>query len=307
MGDKIRIAAPVIFAALLLLSPWAAVAQGSTSTVQGVLPFSSEPDTYERSSRRLFPLMSEKMREKIKGRERDLPPPFGVMYVTNWMDSDWQFQSAAVSLKGSPYINLEAAQNATMDLQIRTNGAKADLWVFPFLDVMVGVGRVDVDAQLGLRDIPVDYDPGSGTTTYADAIIPMEFEGDYYSIGGVLAGAYKRLYGAADFSWVKTELTGNAELSADGFWTFTFAPKVGYNAGLSQVYVGARYISKNEHFMGTVELSGGEEMGFDVNIKTASWAPNFGVRSVIRKQWEVFMESSLGVRHQITGGIGYRW
>lgn len=146
-----------------------------------------------------------------------------------------------------------------------------------------------------------------GTTVYGDAIVPMSFSGDYYSFGGVLAGAYKRLYGATDFSWVKTNLQGNASLSADGFWTFTAAPKVGYNAGLSQIYVGARYISKNEHYSGTVPLPSGENLGFDVRVKTDSWVGNFGLRTVIRQHWEILMESALGNRHQITGGVGYRW
>jgi len=231
------------------------------------------------------------------------------MAITNWMNSDWRFESAAVSLANSPYLNLDAAQNATMNLEIQTTGVKFDLWVLPFLDLMVGGGNVDVDAKLGLRDIPIYFDPalGGGTTVRGDAIIPMEFGGSYYSLGTVLAGAYKRFYGAADMSWVKTKLNGDVNLGADGFWTFTAAPKVGYNAGLSQVYVGARYISKNEHYFGTVPLASGETLGFDVKVKTDSWVGNAGIRSVIRKHWEILMEVAMGVRQQITAGVGYRW
>jgi hypothetical protein len=281
----------------------------ATPTEQGKMPMSSEPDTYQRDERRLFPLMTDKMRSNIKKSGRELPPPFGVMYVTNWMDSDWKFTSAAVTLGNSPYINLDAAKDATMDLQVQSNGVKADLWLFPFLDLMAGGGKVDIDAQLGLRNIPVGVVPGLGgpTTVRGDKIIPMKFGGDYYSFGGVLAGAYQRLYGACDFSWVKTKLQGNASLSADGFWTFTAAPKIGYNAGLSQIYIGARYISKNEHYKGTVGLPDGNNLGFDVFIKTDSWVGNFGLRTVIRKHWEILMESAIGKRYQITGGVGYRW
>jgi hypothetical protein len=177
------------------------------------------------------------------------------------------------------------------------------------MDVMIGGGKVDVDAQLGLRDIPIYFDPalGGGTTVRGDKIIPMKFGGDYYSVGTVLTGVYKRFYGAVDMSWVKTMLQGDASLSADGFWTFTASPKIGYNAGLSQIYVGARYISKNEHYFGTVPLAGGQKLGFDVNVKTDSWVGNFGLRTVIRKHWEILMESALGNRYQITGGVGYRW
>jgi hypothetical protein len=272
---------------------------------EGTMPFSNEPDTHQPPEKHFFPLLADKAR----AHGRELPPAYGVMYVTNWMDSDWRFTHAAVSLSGSPYVNLDAAKNATMDLQVQSNGAKADVWLFPFLDFMVGAGKVDIDAQLGLKDIPISFVPGlgGGTTVRGDKIVPMKFGGDYYSAGGVLAGAYNRFYGACDFSWVKTKLQGDAQMSSSGFWTFTAAPKIGYNAGLSQVYVGARYISKNENFKGTIDVPSGQRVGFDVNVKTDTWVGNFGIRSVIRKHWEILMESALGKRYQITGGIGYRW
>ncbi len=300
----------VLLMGTLLLIQKVAHAQGDPQP-QGTMPFSGEPDSYERSEKRIFPLM----RERLGERQRELPPPFGVMFVTNWMDSDWHFKSAAVGLDGTNPISLDAAANATMDLQIQTNGVKADLWLLPFLDVMAGVGKVEADVSLGLRDVPLYFDPGnlSGPSqhnagfVYGDKIVPMTFTGDYYSFGGVLAGVYKRFYAATDFSWVKTQLQGNASLSADGFWTFTAAPKFGYNAGLSQVYIGARYISKNEHYKGTVPLATGNNLSFDVKVKTDSWVGNFGIRTVIRKHWELLMESALGKRYQITGGVGYRW
>jgi hypothetical protein len=279
--------------------------------VQGTIPFTNQPDTYDRGEHRTFPLLGDKAR----ARGKELPPPFGVMYITNWMDSDWEFKSAAVSLDGSHPVSLDAAQNATMDLQVQTNGVKADMWLFPFLDVMAGFGKVNVDVNLGLRDIPLYFDPGNAAGplqhdpgfVYGDKIVPMKFGGDYYTFGGVLAGGYKRFYGAVDMSAVKTTLQGSASLSADGFWTYTAAPKIGYNAGLSQIYVGARYLSKNEHYKGTVPLASGSNLGFDVKIKTSSWVGNFGLRTVIRKHWEILMESALGTRYQITGGVGYRW
>jgi hypothetical protein len=194
-----------------------------------------------------------------------------------------------------------------MDLNIHTRGVKADLWFLPFLNLFVGGGYVDVEAALGLRDIPLAFDPGIPGYVYGDAIVPMDFSGSYSSFGFVLAGAYRHFYGAMDASWVKTSLNGDATLSADGFWTFTAAPKFGYNAGLSQLYVGARYVSKNEHYMGTVSLASGNDLGFDVMITTDTWAPNAGMRTVIQENLEVLMEVAFEPRHQITVGVGYRW
>jgi hypothetical protein len=292
-----------LIAMTIALTASVAIAADSTGVESGLVPFSEDPDvTYKK--KQLFPLWKDKLKAS---QLRRLPPPYGVMLITNWMDSDWRFKSATVSLGGSNPISLDAAANATMDLNIGTTGIKGDVWVLPFLDVMGGFGRVDVDAQLGLRNIPLDWDAGSGYT-YGDAIIPMTFDGTYYSVGFVVAGAYRHFYGAADVSWVKTDLSGDdASLSTSGFWTFTASPKFGYNAGLSQVYIGARYISKNEHYTGNINLPTGNPLAFDVMITTDTWAPNAGIRTIIQNHWEVLMEVAGGVRHQITGGVGYRW
>lgn len=303
-----RISAGILASTLFLALAPPAFATDSTAVARGTVPFSEKPDSAY-VQKHLFPLWQEKVMRRAPGRK--LPPPYGVMLINNWMDSDWEFQSALVNLGGSNPISLDAAEEATMDLNINTSGFKADLWFLPFLNLFAGAGEADITATLGLRDIPLYYDAG-GTArppqyVYGDAIVPMRFNGTYYSLGLVLAGAYKHFYGAMDASWVKTSLDGTATLSEDGFWTFTAAPKIGYNAGLSQIYVGARYVSKNEHYTGTVALASGNDLDFDVKITTHSWAPNCGMRTVIQDRWEVLLEVAGTPRHQTTAGIGYRW
>jgi len=290
----------------LLATIFIAVSQAEepATATPSATPSSAASTQEQPAEKRLFPLFADKLR--LKERKYTLPPPYGIMGITNWMDSDWEFTSASVSLEGSPYINLPAAEKATMDLQTTATGLKADVWVLPFLDFMVGGGKLDVDASLGLIDIPISWSPTGGVVR-GDKIVPMKFAGDYYSVGFVIAGAYKAFYGALDMSWVKTKLEGDASLSEEGFWTLTASPKVGYNTGHTQFFIGARYISKNEHFVGTVDLASGQTLGFDVTVKTDSWSPIFGIRTIVREHWELLMECSLGVRHQITGGVGYRW
>lgn len=288
----------VLFGALV--SGLGAADEASSASVH------SAPAMVEPAKHRLFPLMSDRMREQIQKRGRELPPPFGVMALGNWLDSDWDFISASISLSDSPYIEIPAGETATMDLQSTTTGFKADVWVLPFVDLMIGGGRVDVDSSLNLVDIPLSYNPGQGVVR-GDKVVPLKFDGEYYSFGFVIAGAYRNFYGAIDASWIKTSLNGDASLSADGFWTLTVSPKIGYNTGMTQFYIGARYLSKNEHYIGTVALASGHTLGFDVQVDTASWAPNFGIRTVIREHWEILIECAFDTRHQVTGGVGYRW
>ena len=301
MTTRRKLMSWLVAAVVLCAACGAARAADSTAVAKGTVPFSNDPDiVYKKKA--LFPLWKEKLK---LDQLRRLPPPYGVMLLGNWMDSDWKFKSASLTIGGSNPIPIAAANLATMDLNIGTTGFKGDIWVLPFLDLMGGGGNVDVDATLGLRDIPVE---AAVNPAHGDAIIPMQFKGSYYSFGLVGAMAYQHYYGAVDMSWVKTNLSSDeASLSSSGFWTFTAAPKFGYNAGLSQVYIGARYISKNEHYEGTVNLPNGNPLGFDVNITTNTWAPNAGIRTVIQNHWEVLMEVAGGVRHQITTGIGYRW
>ena len=241
MNSLLKNSKPFCLFGVLAMGLVAAGRAEEPAAAPNATPSSDMPAMEEPAKKHFFPLFAEKLR--LKERKFELPPPYGVMVLTNWLDSDWEFTSASVSLEDSPYINLPAAEKATMDLQSATTGMKADVWILPFLDFMVGGGSVDVDANLGLIDIPISYSPIGGVVR-GDKVVPMKFEGEYYSVGFVIAGAYKGFYGALDASWVKTELNGDASLSEDGFWTLTASPKVGYNAGLTQFYVGARYISK---------------------------------------------------------------
>ena len=291
-----RLATALFVTSALLAASGAASAQDSTE-VRGTIPMSDEPDVAYKG-KHFFPLWQDKLSSE---QMRKLPPAYGIMAIANWLQSDWEFKSAAISLGGSNPISLDAAEDATMQLEITTTGLKADVWVLPFLDVMGTYGDVEVAAELGLRDIPLDVN------TNGDAIIPMEFDGTFYGVGLVPAYGYRHFYFAADMSWVKTKLSGSADLDASGFVTFTAAPKVGYNAGMSQLYVGARYVSKNERYTGTVDLPSGNPLGFDVEITTASWAPNVGMRTIIQNHWEIIMEMAGGPREQMTFGVGYRW
>lgn len=137
-SQRLPLRAPVLVTALLIALAAPALAADSLAVAKGTIPISEQPDTAY-VKRHIFPLWQEKVRARGLGRE--LPPPYGVMLLDNWMDSDWRFQSAAVSLGGSNPITIDAASNATMDLNIHTRGVKADLWFLPFLLVRFRAGR----------------------------------------------------------------------------------------------------------------------------------------------------------------------
>src|SRR4051812_23315687 len=95
--------------AVLWLFPHCLLAEDAAPTVTGTIPFTSEPDTHQRPPDRIFPLFKKQL---VKDPNRELPPPFGVMVITNWMNSDWRFESAQVNLNGSNPITIDAASNA---------------------------------------------------------------------------------------------------------------------------------------------------------------------------------------------------
>src|SRR4029453_6200815 len=123
--------------AALLAATGVALAQDST-VVRGTIPMSDEPDVAY-PGKHFFPLWQDKLTPE---QMRKLPPPYGIMALTNWLQSDWEFKSASIALGGSNPISLDAAEDATMQLEITTTGIKPDVWVLPFLDVMFNVGRV---------------------------------------------------------------------------------------------------------------------------------------------------------------------
>jgi hypothetical protein len=266
----------------------------------------AQPDSvsaYPRGS--FFPLMKELVKDRP-----NLPPPYGVSVVANWIDSEWKFTSASVGIN-DPNVPVEAASNCSASIPVTTVGAKGDIWVLPFLNVFFTAGNANASNQLFLRGVPIKFIPPSlgqpAEVVRGDVIVDFMLSGSYYTFGGVIAGGYKKFFSSVDLSATQNNFGKKDLVKSEQSWTYSAAPRVGYVIGLSQVWVGGRYFNFSTHYAGVVPIPTGQQFSFDVKLKTAAWNLTGGMRTVLKQHWELLLESGFGGRHVMIGSVGYRW
>jgi len=265
----------------------------STVLLIAYLPLAAAED----AKPHFFPLMQDLIKDRPQ-----VPPPYGVSIVSNWGSTDWDFKSATVGI-GDINASAAFAVGSDADIRISTVGLKGDVWVLPFLNAFAVIGKAHADNQLVLRGAPLNLIP----PVRGDVVVDFDLDGEYYTLGGVLAGGYKQFFFSMDFSATKTDFGNKDSVNSDQSATYSVAPRIGYVVGLSQVWVGGRYFDYSTQFNGRIPIPSGQQFNFDVELETASWNLTVGMRTMIKKHWEVLLDAGVGDRHMITGSLGYRW
>ncbi|MGC4071178.1 MAG: hypothetical protein QM760_01395 [Nibricoccus sp.] len=228
----------------------------------------------------IFPLMKDLVKERPA-----LPPPYGVAAIYTWVDSDWTITSARVGIDDAN-VPAEFAANTHSDINITTAGLKGDIWILPFFNMFLVGGKTKADITLNFTGVPIKFiPPGIGRpaeVVRGDVIVDFSLDGDYVTIGGVLAGGYKKFFASVDFSATEINFGHKDLVHGDQDVTFSIAPRLGYVVGLSQVWIGGRYFDYSSSYGGTIPLSGGGHFSFDVNLESTAWNLSAGMRTVLK-------------------------
>jgi hypothetical protein len=253
-----------------------------------------------------FPLMKDLIKDRPQ-----VPPAYGVALAGNWVDTDWKFTSAAVGINDANVPAEQVAANSGANIRVGTVGVKADVWVLPFFNLFATVGNAEAKNQLVLRNAPIKFiPPGIGQPAQVvrgDVVVDFDLNGPYGTIGGVFAGGYKKFFASVDFSATNTNFGKKDLVHGEQSATYSVAARVGYAFGLSQIWLGGRYLDYSTHYYGNIPIPSGQNFAFDVGLKTASWNYSGGIRTVLQEHWEMLIEVGAGERHMITSTVGYRW
>lgn len=260
----------------------------------------------------MFPLLGDEARE----RGYELPNPYGinVIYVDMKQDVDIKALNLTgkLSLFGGKPLELGNIISVKADSAktVNTNElVKADLWVFPFLNVYGILGKTKghstalVDINLGNSTILKDYD------------FTLKYEGITYGVGTVLAGGYKDFFSLVDFNYTSTSL----DIIEGNISAFVISPKVGYNFDFyntkNSIWIGTMYQNITQTLKGDInnlitfpkgiKVKDGK---FEVKESTSSpWNNVIGFRSEINKSVEFTTEVGFGKRKSVTLSLGYRF
>jgi hypothetical protein len=138
-------------------------------------------------------------------------------------------------------------------------------------------------------------------------VVSFDLDGSFYTLGGVLAGGYKKFFASMDFSATVTDFGNKDTIKSNQDAAYSIAPRVGYVVGLTQVWVGARLIDASTEYKGTVPIASGQDFAFDIDLETSSWDLDLGMRTVLQEHWEIMLNAGLGDRQRISASVGYRW
>lgn len=250
------------------------------------------------SSDSIFPLW----KSLLEG--RNFLPPYGINLVLFDLSGQWDVQNFSVAVNGNQIANV----NGRADVHPFTYGARADLWVFPFLNVFATAGGVKLNVGVTGFDIPLGVSGIPPEVVRGDINFNLDFTGYYGGGGLVLTYAWSDYFTAFDYSSVWTHLeSSTSDVSGNELRTDTASFRIGYNARAIQPYIGARWVKKIDHFEGTVIGPGGSPVTFAVDLKAPAWNYAAGIHAIIARRFELVVEAGYGDRTHGLVNFGYRF
>lgn len=190
----------------------------------------------------IFPLWGEKVARK----GFLLPYPIGIMVNGYMGEQDVTISDLSVGINDGKMISLDDVIGfSDVTASIQNINMRADLWVFPFLDVYGIFGKAWVQTEVGVNK-PIDF------TTQAD------FDGYVYGGGMMLSGGFQSFFFSLDFNTVWTHFDA---MKKDNV-AMNLAPRIGYvfhpnsnpESNLA-VWTGAGRIFLNNTTEGSISMS----------------------------------------------------
>lgn len=288
-------------ARLLALAAVFLITLGLSSVVRAQQPgpiLDAGSDTSTESSDSFFPLW----KSSLNGRKT--LPPYGVNLVLFDLSGQWDVKEFSAAV-GS---NELASVSGRAQVHPFTYGARADVWVFPFLNVFTTFGGVKLNVQATGFDVPLGIGGIPPTVIRGDINLDLDFTGYYGGGGVVLMYAYKNIFTSADYSAVWTHLqSSQSGVTGSELRTDTASFRIGYIAGGIQPYIGARWVKKIDHFEGTIGQVNDQPVTFAVDLKAPEWNYQIGIHGLIARHYELLVEAGFGERTHGLVNLGYRF
>jgi hypothetical protein len=248
----------------------------------GVAPQAKEPEPLVD----WLPIWGKDAREK----GFDLPLPFGVGLTYTYIHQNMVVSD--VKIEGNP-LNVNIGDAATTT---HTGVMRADVWVFPFLNVYGLFGDT-----AGVTKPTLVFPNGE--------VVESEVEYNRFSYGGgmTLAGGWKALFMTLDANWTTGDIVSKdrGQVGDDPIRTFTFSPRLGMlmssgKLGTGALWVGGMFLLATSEIHGRADLSdhpalvnliGKDSLGYSVRVEPKeNWNLLVGGNWEINKRWSVTAE-----------------
>lgn len=241
------------------------------------------------------------MKEEALKRGYELPLPFGVGVVYNYLQRDIEVSDVRIGVDGDP------PQSASQFLDLGSNSSvnaalvKADVWLLPFLNIYALAGYIHNEST-SIGHVTV------GNREF-DFSIPTEIEGLVGGLGLTVAAGYKQFFLALDANYSQTDLGFD-----DSFRALVASVRTGWNGKFgdlpTRLWVGGAYWDTANTASSTVDVAGVGRVSFEADQGPRNeWNAVVGGSVVFGRRWDCFVEYGFNFDdvHIVAAGVTYRF
>jgi hypothetical protein len=230
----------------------------------------------------------------------DFPLPFGVSGVYFHQEQEYEIEKLTLGVPGLAGLPTGLLR---IDNEIDEVNAKVDAWLLPWLNVFGILGTLDGETE-------VDFSALGPALPLPFTRLTIEYDGEVYGGGVVLAAGTERLFGSLTAIATNTSLSGDFDSSADAL---VLTPRFGLHNRRGSLYVGAMYQEATEEHKGTIGLPlvpglPPIPVAFEVELRQKDdWNWLAGGTLALGEHWTLQAEGGFGDRDHVDIELGYRF
>jgi|CXWL01.1.fsa_nt_gi hypothetical protein len=233
-----------------------------------------------------LPLLGDKVDPSL------LPRPFGVNFTFYHQNQGYEVKSLEFSVPG---ITLDPAVLG-VENTLEEKNVKADIWLFPFLDIFALFGQIDATTRVDFSgaNLPVALNQ-----------VNIRYDGDVYGGGLTLAAGGERWFGSLTGIYTSTNLGSNFNSDVTAW---VVSPRLGLHQERASFWVGATYQRAQETHSGHLPIPVFGEVDFAVKLRESSpWNLQVGMQAEIADHWYLEIEGGAFERVSSSVGLSYRF
>jgi hypothetical protein len=232
-----------------------------------------------------LPLLADRARQL----GYELPLPFGVAPVYNYLERDIDVTDVRVGVNGGGLESVTDIANFKARSVVHAALVKADAWIFPFLDVYALFGYIKNTSDVNVDVTVPALLPGRDPRRFRIRAT-TKLEGFVGGGGVTLAAGYRQFFAMADVNYTQTELGFD-----DRFRALVASGRVGWNGKVAAIpvrlWVGGAYWDTKNTASSTVEVPDVGTVRFEADQGPKHpWNAVVGGSVVIHRHLDVFAE-----------------
>jgi hypothetical protein len=248
-----------------------------------------------------------------------LPRPIGVDVFVYAHDQQMEFTALKVGLDGGEMVDLEnlfALNESSVSQSTFMSLAKADVWIFPFLNVMaiVGGGQNRLDGELVINKDLRDFINGLPGFIIDIPNVPQsipiktDITSEVYGGGLTLAGGINDFNLSVNYQLMFTKIVEANTTNMVNIVTPMFGYMSPFGVNFMAGAQGQFYNTKISGFIDLQDKNGNmHKLDYQVDFEPIKWNGIVGLYKSFAKHWEMSFQAGFGQRTSITAIFGYRF